>query len=480
MNPRLPKYLWLYQQLKEELKNKIDWDFLGTQEEIKKRYKVGRGTVILALRKLSEEGLIRSIKKKGTFVKKSQVPDKVLIASHPLELHFTVPAKRGSLLFSIDDYIPEHIRAWEEVIKAFEKEHHNIKIQLRVTETTVQSEEDFFEYIEEIKPDVFQVLDWRFQYLIEKEAFVDLTPLIENGLLKINDFFPSLLPKTRYDKGFFGLPSTLNIPVLFINKSLWDKVYTQPPPLEWDWEEYFACVEKISNRLAEFSTEGIIPVATSIIDPVIYFFLIGIKIQKEEEFQIDSWRIKKFLEEFWKDKNYRPLSENRKLFDEGKIAIFWESYIGSYNLKRKDFYLTLPPYVKGEEFPICMEIIGINRNTPHLGEAARFISFLGSREAWQILTRNRFLPPMQGLPIRRGRSPNRVIFQVLPKIYQKPIIYAFHAKNYPHSLRKIMRREFESFLEGHLSLDGLLKDVKIFGKMAIEREKRAIKAATLT
>lgn len=473
----IPKYIWLYQRLKEEIEKKEDWEFLGTLKEISKKYKVGRGTTILSLRKLSEEGLIKVIKKKGTFVRKINQNKKEIFVSpeYPPNLHFTFPPNQKYLLFSIEDYLPSHITTWENVIREFKKKYPNIKIKLHTIGPKKQTKEEFLKYITELNPDVFQVLDENYFYLIEKGILLELSSLIKNKLVNLDKFFPFVLQQIKYRNRIFGLPTTLNIPAVFINHELWNKSNLPVPFLEWNWDQYFEYLEKLSESFSEISNGKIIPVS-SLIDPIVYFFLVDINLFKKRKL----WELRKFLEKIYiinkKGKFFpKPWSDScwvkeMQLFNKGKILILWDSYIGRLILNKKISYMILPPCDKNGYFPLKMEIVGINQKTSNLGEAVKFISFLSSKEAWKILSKSGFLPPIEGLIVKKGKSPDRIIFKNLTKIYQKVIPYTIQSEIYSPSMQEIIRREFESFLEGVISIDEFLKDITVLEEILIEKE----------
>lgn len=86
-------------------------------------------------------------------------------------------------------------------------------------------------------PDVVRVQGLLVQQYIRQNAFLELTPLITQNNLDLNDFFPGPLEQFRWQEKLWGLPDTAAPDVVYYNKALFDAAGLAYPTDEWTYDD---------------------------------------------------------------------------------------------------------------------------------------------------------------------------------------------------------------------------------------------------
>lgn len=90
-------------------------------------------------------------------------------------------------------------------------------------------------------PDIFEAVLERagsFGSYANKEAYVDLGPLVERDGVDLNDWFPEVLASCYYDGVLYNLPKKLNAPAaVHINLDLFDAAGIPYPDRDWTWDD---------------------------------------------------------------------------------------------------------------------------------------------------------------------------------------------------------------------------------------------------
>lgn len=120
---------------------------------------------------------------------------------------------------AIDEAHPE----WEIVLEAIPQQNIIEKINTQLAANDL--------------PDLFRAQGIQVQQWIRQNAFLDLTPLIEQSRLDLSDFYSGPLEQFRWQEGLWGLPDTAAPDVLYYNKTMFDAAGLAYPTDAWTFDD---------------------------------------------------------------------------------------------------------------------------------------------------------------------------------------------------------------------------------------------------
>ncbi len=145
---------------------------------------------------------------------------------------------------------------WDPSIKAkvqaavgrFESIHPNIKVEL----TTIEPR-DYWTKLRIMAstnklPDVFNMSSGYIEEWSANGLLLDIQKYVDTDL-KISDYFASLFNMAKYPKGtgdIYALPFAWVTPVLFFNKTAFDKAGLSYPDENWNWFDFLNAAEKLT------------------------------------------------------------------------------------------------------------------------------------------------------------------------------------------------------------------------------------------
>lgn len=96
--------------------------------------------------------------------------------------------------------------------------------------------------------DVFMADQLSLPQLIQQGAILNLTPLIEqDNTFNRETFYPGALEVFQYEGRTWGIPSDINMLLMYYNKDLFD-LYTVPyPTIGWTWNDFLERAEDITD-----------------------------------------------------------------------------------------------------------------------------------------------------------------------------------------------------------------------------------------
>lgn len=100
-------------------------------------------------------------------------------------------------------------------------------------------------------PDIFMTGDVWVAYLLP--FLMDVTDLVERDAAEIDlpDYFPEVLSAIKHRGRFYFLPNTLNISLLYYNKTLFDQAGVSYPTDAWTWDDYVRAGVELTRELSE-------------------------------------------------------------------------------------------------------------------------------------------------------------------------------------------------------------------------------------
>ncbi len=165
------------------------------------------------------------------------------------------PADQTVITFAYPEYLTFFTKAnYQLLADAFNADNPDLRVELREisTQELMQSDTDYPNLVfdEELGVDVF--LSRGLQNLIEDERVLDLEPLIAaDPAFDLDDFYPLALNALRQDGRLKGLPSGIDLVVIYYNKDLFDQADVSYPAIGWTREGFLETAIALQKGLPE-------------------------------------------------------------------------------------------------------------------------------------------------------------------------------------------------------------------------------------
>jgi multiple sugar transport system substrate-binding protein len=145
---------------------------------------------------------------------------------------------------------PEELKAYREVISAFESEEPEVDVQL----VEASDRDDLLARLATSiaggrPPDLF-LLNYRFygQFADKGQLEPIEERLAESDAFEEGDFYPQALDAFRFDGKLSCLPQNISSLVVYYNKALFRKAGLPLPSGEWTWQEFVDTAVKLTDR----------------------------------------------------------------------------------------------------------------------------------------------------------------------------------------------------------------------------------------
>ena len=146
--------------------------------------------------------------------------------------------------------------AIQKAIDGFEESHPDIKVEYSINSFTEHHSKLNTQINSGEAPDVFWVNPEYMADFVDRDQLMDLTDLMEEKDVDVEDYLPSSLEKMQYigDDGktyIYGVDCCVVSPVMFYNKDLFDEAGVEyiPSKLEdqWTWDEFVENMKKLTK-----------------------------------------------------------------------------------------------------------------------------------------------------------------------------------------------------------------------------------------
>jgi ABC-type glycerol-3-phosphate transport system substrate-binding protein len=139
---------------------------------------------------------------------------------------------------------------YEPLIAAFNAQHPGIVVQFVALDQIFQRGADNNEIIRQIvsRADTAEAPASAEQF--ERGLLRDLTPLIDaDANFNRDDFYPGALSSATAPGGaIYKLPQSLEVPLLFYNKDIWDARGVAEPKPDWSWQDLMATASQLAHK----------------------------------------------------------------------------------------------------------------------------------------------------------------------------------------------------------------------------------------
>ncbi|MEJ5311523.1 MAG: sugar ABC transporter substrate-binding protein [Anaerolineae bacterium] len=96
--------------------------------------------------------------------------------------------------------------------------------------------------------DVFMVEQLALPQLVQQGTILDLSPLIEqDNTFDKNVYYPGALETFQYEGKTWGIPSNINMLLMYYNKDLFDQYVVPYPTVGWTWDDFLERAEDITD-----------------------------------------------------------------------------------------------------------------------------------------------------------------------------------------------------------------------------------------
>ncbi|WLR49416.1 ABC transporter substrate-binding protein [Halobacillus litoralis] len=141
----------------------------------------------------------------------------------------------------------------QEIIKAFEEENPDIKIEAEFTGFDGYFEKMAAQASGNNLPDIMQQNfgEYLNQYA-DKELLADLTPFVEDGSIDVEGVSDTIMESGKKNGKLLGIPTGTNALTAFYNKDMLDAAGVDVSDGQWTWEDYEQYTTSISEATGEY------------------------------------------------------------------------------------------------------------------------------------------------------------------------------------------------------------------------------------
>jgi len=278
-------------------------------------------------------------------------------------------------------------------IAMFRAQHPNIEVDLRTVSGQSFDQVLLTQLAGGIPPDVTYINPASFPNFVHRDAYLDLTPLMERDDVSLDEFLPGLVSPYERDGRVYGLPRSWHPMVIFYNKRLFDRFGAEYPRPTWTWDDFVAAGRKLSvdeddDGAKEFYGAGNFPMQ------VFIWSYGGDTFGPKGEFLYDKPEsiagLQLYLDLIYKygisPSPAQQVTQNpQQMFETGRLGMFalgiW-SVPAFRQIERFNWDIAIMP--RG---PVCRSTLlvtagwAVTRQSAHPEEAWQLVSFLAGREA---------------------------------------------------------------------------------------------------
>ncbi|MFG1819381.1 ABC transporter substrate-binding protein [Kribbella sp. NPDC049174] len=290
--------------------------------------------------------------------------------------------------------------AMQEIVDRFQAANPNIKVTVQLTPSAEYWTKMQADATAGSAPDVFWMNGPHAKFYAANGALLPLSDeLAKNGVDLAN--YPEALTRIySYQDKQYGVPKDFDTIGLWYNKKLFDAAKVKYPDETWTWQDVSSAAQKLTN-----ASKGVYGIAAPAFGQENYYntiFQAGGHVISPDG-KSSGYDQPAAIEglQFWTDLMKTGVSPSLKsmtdtfpaqMFQSGKIAMY---YAGSWNAVefaknnsiKNDIDVTVLPRGKRQAVVIHGLANVVSAKTEHPAQAAKFVAYLGSKEAADIQAR---------------------------------------------------------------------------------------------
>ncbi|PYI57343.1 ABC transporter substrate-binding protein [Paenibacillus flagellatus] len=346
------------------------------------------------------------------------------------------PAKQVTLSYALWD--KNQVPAMEEIIKKFKEKQPNIDVKIELT----PSGKEYWQKMETAAiggtlPDVLWMNGPNIVKYASNGMLMAIGDQVKASGLDLKNYPESLVNLYTVGGKLYGIPKDFDTVGMWYNKKMFDEAGVKYPDGNWDWNAVVEAAKKLTNP-----GKGVWGIAADMNSQEAYYNTIiqaggGVISDDKKKSGYDSPEAIAGLK-FWTDlihvhKVSPTLAQMTdttpiKLFESGKVAMLWAGSWNAIEFAKNEFTkdkvdVAALPKQKQQGVVIHGLANVISAKTKNPKEAWTFVSFLGSKEAAEILAKTgTVIPAFNGTQTTWVKSTPQFNLQVYIDMlsYSKP------------------------------------------------------------
>ncbi len=204
----------------------VPGEYIPPERVLIDRYQLSKPSVRKVLATLADEGLIHTLKGKGSVVR--EVENQCTV----LQLFWLMPSVEYPVI--------------SEVVERFNKVHKHVKVEItQVSRSVINSTSADGLFVGRVKPDLIGIGDNYFLYMQSLGLQSFLQP-IRHALP--GDIYGKLASAYKAGEEWYAAPITFSPVVLAYNKSLFRRKGLAEPNSSWNWDELLEAAKSLTER----------------------------------------------------------------------------------------------------------------------------------------------------------------------------------------------------------------------------------------
>ncbi|MGH2749820.1 MAG: ABC transporter substrate-binding protein [Actinomycetota bacterium] len=142
----------------------------------------------------------------------------------------------------------EEITVYESLVTAFENQNPGVDVRL----IPVSDKDDHLaklttSFSTGAPPDVFLINFREYSQYVARGAVDAIQPYLEEAGVNLDDYYDQPIEAFTYDDELQCMPQNISSLVVYYNKSLLKRAGLDPPPDDWDWDEFRRYAVKLTD-----------------------------------------------------------------------------------------------------------------------------------------------------------------------------------------------------------------------------------------
>lgn len=154
-----------------------------------------------------------------------------------------------TIIFACDDVAAVY-KDYAEVLRGFEQENPNIKIELKSYRDLIGNQSlSYTQTLQEIAASADAFCVWDVAPLVEAHLLYNLDSLAANNpSFEIGDFYEAVLESGRYQNVLYAIPSRFQPALIRYNPAIFDAAGLAYPQPGWTWDDFAAVAKALTQR----------------------------------------------------------------------------------------------------------------------------------------------------------------------------------------------------------------------------------------
>jgi len=132
---------------------------------------------------------------------------------------------------------PEELATFQPALRALDDAHPEWTVLLETVPQGAESERITTQLASGGLPDLLRVTGANVQQWIRRDAFVELSPRVDDADIDLADFYSGTSEQFRWRDGLWGLPDSASPEIVFYNRTMFDAAGLDVPAADWTYDD---------------------------------------------------------------------------------------------------------------------------------------------------------------------------------------------------------------------------------------------------